>query len=195
MDSEDNKTKRQRVMWTGDERGSNRYPVIIECVEYNNISHNNNQTQNESRLSKLREYLYNTDRLEWSEYFMSIALLIANRSPSERLRVGAVIVGNKRVIAAGYNGFPAGTPHTSIMRDSHEINTVHAEQNAITDAAKRGVSINKAEMYISHYPCIYCTKIIIAAGISKIYYHGNYRNDPLVKELLGLSNISICQIK
>jgi len=175
-------------VWTGDERGSNRYPVIIECVE-------DNQTQNESRLSKLREYLYNTDRLEWSEYFMSIALLIANRSPSERLRVGAVIVGDKRVIAAGYNGFPAGTPHTSIMRDSHEINTVHAEQNAITDAAKRGVSINKAEMYISHYPCIYCTKIIIAAGISKIYYHGNYRNDPLVKELLDLSNISICQIK
>ena len=188
MDSVSNKTKKQRVVWTGDERGGNRYPVIIECAE-------NNQTQNESRLSKLREYLYNTDRLEWSEYFMSIALLIANRSPSERLRVGAVIVGDKRVIAAGYNGFPAGTPHTSIMRDSHEINTVHAEQNAITDAAKRGVSINKAEMYISHYPCIYCTKIIIAAGISKIYYHGNYRNDPLVKELLDLSNISICQIK
>ena len=74
-------------------------------------------------------------------FIMGIALLISSRSSSKRLKVGSVIVKDNRIISAGYNGFPSGTPHISIMRDDHEQNTLHAEQNAIADAARRGTSI------------------------------------------------------
>ena len=131
------------------------------------------------------------ERCSWDEYFSCIALLISSRSPSERLKVGSVIVKDNRIISAGYNGFPSGTPHVSIMRDSHEQNTIHAEQNAIADAASRGVSIKDSTIYITHYPCINCTKFIIASGIKKIIYSEDYRNDELVEQLLKNSNISI----
>ena len=130
-------------------------------------------------------------RSKWDEYFMGLTHLFSIRSPSKRLKVGAVIVKNKRIISSGYNGFPSNTPHVSIMRDTHEQNTIHAEQNAIADAACRGVSIKDATIYITHYPCINCTKFIIASGIKNIIYSDDYRNDELVSELLKLSNINI----
>ena len=95
-------------------------------------------------------------RLNWDEYFMSMALLISIRSSCHRLHVGCIIVKNNRVISAGYNGFIAGLPHHSVVRDGHEQNTVHAEQNAIVDAARRGVSLEGSTAYITHYPCIIC---------------------------------------
>jgi len=131
------------------------------------------------------------ERCSWDEYFSCIALLISSRSPSERLKVGSVIVKDNRIISAGYNGFPSGTPHVSIMRDSHEQNTIHAEQNAIADAARRGVSIQDSTIYITHRPCINCAKFIISSGITKIKYLSDYRNDDLVDQLLNASNISI----
>ena len=135
------------------------------------------------------------DRLSWHEYFMSIAWLISSRSPSKRLRVGSVIVKNNRIISAGYNGFPSGTPHISIMRDEHEQNTLHAEQNAIADAARRGTSIENSTIFITHYPCINCTKFIIASGIKEIIYYEDYRNDEIVTKLLEDAKIKISKIK
>ncbi len=130
-------------------------------------------------------------RLNWNEYFMSIALLISCRSPSQRLKVGSVIVKDNRIISSGYNGFPSGCEHLSIMKDGHEQNTIHAEQNAISDAARRGTSIENATMYITHFPCIHCTKYIISSGIKKVYYHKDYRNDELCIELLKQSSIKL----
>jgi len=83
----------------------------------------------------------------------------------------------------GYNGFLAGTDHKSIIHWGHEQATIHAEINAITDAAKRGVSIDGAEAYITHYPCINCFKALASSGVKKIYYQVDYKNDPIVEEL------------
>ena len=135
----------------------------------------------------------NTTRLSWDEYFISLTLLLASRSPSNRLKVGSVIVKNNRIISAGYNGFPPSTPHESVMQNGHEINTVHSEINAICDAAKRGVSIEGGTIYINYFPCIHCTKSIIASGIKDVIYYKDYRNNDLVFTLFKHSNISIAQ--
>lgn len=138
------------------------------------------------------EHLKKVPRESWDEYFITTAFLIATRSPSTKLRVGAVITENDRIIAAGYNGFFSGSKtDTTISRDGHEMNTIHAEQNAITDAAKRGVSTANTTIYITHYPCIYCTKLIISAGIKYIKYYNDYRNDELVPVFLDDTDITI----
>src|SRR5690606_21754280 len=127
-------------------------------------------------------------RPSWDEYFMATALLMSSRSACERLHVGCVLVSSgqqkNRIIAAGYNGFLPGAPHQSRLRDGHEQGTVHAEQNAIADAARRGISVEGATAYITHFPCINCAKILAAAGVKAIKYHLDYRNDVLVSELL-----------
>ena len=131
-------------------------------------------------------------RASWNEYFISTAFLLATRSPSTKLRVGAVITENNRIIAAGYNGFFSGSKSdTPIHRDGHEMNTIHAEQNAITDAAKRGVSTKNTTIYITHYPCIHCAKFIIAAGIKHIKYYDDYKNDSLVPDFLADTDVTI----
>lgn len=139
-----------------------------------------------------------TKRPTWDEYFISTAFLIASRSPCERLQVGCVIVstGNQknRIIAAGYNGFLPGAPHTSHIRDNHELATVHAEQNAITDAARRGISVNNATAYNTHFPCIHCSKVLAASGIKTIKYYKDYRNDALAHQLLKESGITIIKL-
>ena len=94
------------------------------------------------------------ERPSWNEYFKEIVLATAKRSPCERLKVGCLLVRENRIIAQGYNGFLPDCPHDSIIRDEHEQATVHAEQNAICDCAKRGVSCNEAIAYITHYPCL-----------------------------------------
>ncbi len=138
------------------------------------------------------EHLKKVPRESWDEYFITTAFLIATRSPSIKLRVGAVITENNRIIAAGYNGFFSGSKtDKTISRDGHEMNTIHAEQNAITDAAKRGVSTANTTIYITHYPCIYCTKLIISAGIKHIKYYDDYRNDELVSVFLDDSDVTI----
>lgn len=124
------------------------------------------------------------DRMPWGEYFMRTAQLISQRSACSRLHVGCVLVRDNRIISAGYNGFLPGAPHRSRMRDSHEQATVHAEQNAVADCARRGVSTGGCVCYVTHYPCLTCAKILAAAGISQIYYHANYRNDTLVHEIM-----------
>jgi len=133
----------------------------------------------------------NETRLEWDEYFISIAFLISSRSPSNRLKVGSVIVKDNRIISAGYNGYPAGTPHVSIVRNNHEQNAIHSEQNAVSDAAKRGVSINNSTIYVTHFPCINCAKTIISSGIKNVKYKEEYKHDNLVDELFKISGVNV----
>ena len=137
-------------------------------------------------------------RPSWDEYFMATATLIASRSNCERLNVGCVLVSSgqrkNRLIAAGYNGWLPGTPHASRMRDGHEQATVHAEQNAIADAARRGSSVDGCTAYVTHYPCINCAKILAAAGIAEIKYHDDYCNDPLVRPILRDAGVKISQL-
>jgi len=134
------------------------------------------------------------ERLEWDEYFMAIAILIASRSPSERLNVGAIIVKNNRIISSGYNGFPAGTPHVSIVKNNHEQNAIHAEQNAVSDAAKRGVGINDSTIYVTHFPCIHCAKTIISSGIKKVIYNKEYKHDETVDQIFAVSSIDVVKL-
>jgi len=132
-------------------------------------------------------------RLTWDEYFMKTAELASVRSPCERLQVGCVIVKDNRLISMGYNGFLSGTEHRSIVVDGHEQATIHAEINAITDAAKRGVSINDTVAYITHYPCINCYKALASSGVSKIFYKNYYKNDSIIDDLgykIILTNIN-----
>ena len=101
-------------------------------------------------------------RPSWQEYFKTITEYTAKRSPCERLQVGCLLVKDNRIISQGYNGFLPGAPHESKVVDDHEQATVHAEQNAITDCAKRGASLSGAKIYVTHYPCINCFRSIAA---------------------------------
>jgi dCMP deaminase len=122
-----------------------------------------------------------SERPSWDEYFIAIVKVTALRSPCERLQVGCLLVNENRIISQGYNGFLPGCSHRSVLRDGHEQATVHAEQNAIADCAKRGVSCAGATAYITHYPCIICTRLLIASGIKHIKYVHDYKNDELVE--------------
>ncbi|MBW7895596.1 MAG: dCMP deaminase [Opitutaceae bacterium] len=137
-------------------------------------------------------------RPSWDEYFMATAVLISTRSSCERLNVGCVIVTGgarkNRLVAAGYNGFLPGAPHASHVRDGHEQATVHAEQNAVADAARRGSSVEGCIAYVTHYPCINCAKILASAGIAEIRYRLDYNNDPLVAPLLNDAGVQILQL-
>ena len=132
-------------------------------------------------------------RPDWNSYFKEIVQVTSKRSPCDRLKVGCLIVKDNRIISQGYNGFLPGCPHTSIVRDNHEQATVHAEQNAIADCANRGVSTNDAIAYITHYPCLICTRLLIAAGVREIKYIEDYRNDELVEYFVQQK--SICLVK
>ena len=131
------------------------------------------------------------NRLLWDEYFKQIVLVTKNRSPCERLQVGCLLVKDNRIISQGYNGFLPGAPHESIVRDNHEMATVHAEQNAISDCAKRGVSCNESIAYITHYPCIHCCRLLLASGIKEIKYVDDYKNDELVERFTTQLKIPI----
>ena len=129
---------------------------------------------------------------------MSTAFLISSRSSCSRLNVGCILVSSgenpNRVIAAGYNGHLPGIPHIQRIREGREQSTVHAEQNAVADAARRGVSIGGSHAYITHFPCVNCAKVLAASGVTNVNYHLDYHNDDLVYELLGESNITLDQL-
>ena len=137
-------------------------------------------------------------RPSWDEYFMATAVLIATRSNCDRLHVGCVLVAGgerkNRLVAAGYNGFLPGTPHVSRMRAGHEQATVHAEQNAVADAARRGSSVGGCIAYVTHFPCINCAKVLAASGIAEIRYRANYKNDPLVERLMSDAGVKLLKL-
>jgi len=146
------------------------------------------------------------NRPSWETYFMNITNLVAQRSTCLRRAVGAVLVKDKRVLSTGYNGAPSNLKHCSevgCLREQmgiesgkmHELcRGIHAEQNAIIQAAYHGVSVKGAVIYCTNQPCSICARMIINAGIVKIYYQSGYA-DPLAKELLAEANIELKQIE
>ena len=130
-------------------------------------------------------------RPTWDEYFTNIVQATKERSPCDRLQVGCLFVRDNRIISQGYNGYLPGCPHTSMVRNNHEQATVHAEQNALADCAKRGVSCNQCIAYITHYPCVICMRLMCAAGIRTIKYLSDYKNDELVKTFSDMADVPI----
>tara|TARA_B110000014_G_C20076970_1_gene562230 strand:+ start:553 stop:975 length:423 start_codon:yes stop_codon:yes gene_type:complete len=124
-------------------------------------------------------------RIEWAAYFMNIAKEVSTRSTCDRKNVGAVIVREKTILSTGYNGSIKGLKHCDEigheMVDGHCVRTTHAEANAIVQAAKNGVSINKSEIYVTASPCYNCFKLIANSGIISIYYDKFYRDDRILK--------------
>lgn len=140
------------------------------------------------------------------EYFMKMAHLAATRSTCLRRKVGAVIVKDKRVLSTGYNGAPKGLPHceeVGCLRKNLDVPTgerhelcrgVHAEQNAIIQAAVFGTSIKDGKIYTTNRPCVVCTKLLINANISEIIYDDDYL-DELAQEILSHSKVKVRQYK
>ncbi|MDR3156496.1 MAG: ComE operon protein 2 [Lactobacillales bacterium] len=136
-----------------------------------------------------------SDRIPWNQYFMAQSVLLSLRSTCERLGVGAVIVLDNRVIAGGYNGSVSGDTHCIDGKcyciDGHCVRTIHAEMNAILQCAKFGVSTDGAEIYVTHFPCLACTKMILQAGIQKIYYLEDYHNSEYAQMLMDTVGVAV----
>ncbi|MBU4421525.1 cytidine/deoxycytidylate deaminase family protein [Candidatus Parcubacteria bacterium] len=133
--------------------------------------------------------MQNFIRPSWDDYFMAIARIVATRSTCDRLRAGAVLVKNKRIISTGYNGSPPGLPHCDseaghLMEEGHCVRTIHAEHNAILQAATvAGQTTEGATLYALYSPCIHCCKYIVAAGIKRIVIETIYRNSQAIDYL------------
>ncbi len=145
-------------------------------------------------------------RPSWDEYFMEIVELIKTRSTCLRRQVGALIVKDKRILSTGYNGAPTGCVHCTdigCMRDKlsipsgqrHELcRGMHAEQNALVQAAYSGTSVKGGTLYVTHQPCVLCAKMAINAGIKKIVFSGEYP-DELAMELLKEAGIRVVRFQ
>ena len=143
-------------------------------------------------------------RPSWDQYFMDITRLVATRSSCLRRQVGALLVKDRNILATGYNGVPTGISHceaTGCLRERlkvpsgerHELcRGLHAEQNAIIQAAKHGTNIDGATLYCTTMPCIICTKMIINAGITKVIYGEGYA-DELAREMIAEAAIEVLQ--
>ncbi len=147
-----------------------------------------------------------SNRPSWDQYFMTITRQVAERSTCTRAKVGAVIVREKNILATGYNGSPAGLPHCldvgclvyKSTTPSGEIEencfrTIHAEINAIAQAAKNGHAIRDADIYITHTPCIHCFKVLINTGIKRVLYEKPYKIATL-DELRRYCDVGLIQI-
>jgi len=140
-------------------------------------------------------------RPSWDAYFMQIAHLVATRATCPRRSVGAVLVRDKRILATGYNGAPSGLPHcpdlgpthewpTGCLRAGHCIRALHAEQNALLQAAKIGVACDGATIYVTCQPCNACAKMLINAGIKRVIYEGEYP-DEFSKEIFRDAKLEV----
>lgn len=135
-----------------------------------------------------------TPRPSWDEYFLDIAFVISSRSTCNRAHVGAVLVRDRRILCTGYNGAPAGLPHCDdvghLIIDGHCVRTLHAEQNALIQAALHGISTANSTAYVTHQPCLTCAKLLINAGVRRVVYAGNYP-DEISRDFLRLAAISL----
>lgn len=145
-------------------------------------------------------------RPTWHQYFMTITRQVAERSTCTRAKVGAVIVRDKNILATGYNGSPAGLPHCTEVgcliytsrtpageTEENCFRTIHAEINAIAQAAKNGAIIQNADIYVTHTPCIHCLKVLINTGIKRVYYDREYKLHTLT-ELLEYADIELTPV-
>jgi dCMP deaminase len=135
-------------------------------------------------------------RASWHRYFMTIAQDVATRATCDRLKVGAVIVKDNRILTTGYNGSLPGTPHCDdighLLKDGHCVRTIHAEANAVLQAARFGISLEGAVCYCTFKPCLSCLKLLLGAGVRKIIYGEIYGNQKSyfgeAETLAGLPN-------
>ncbi len=139
-------------------------------------------------------------RPSWDDYFMTIAGQVAERSTCLRRHAGALVVKDKRILATGYNGAPSGLAHCEdigCLREElgipsgqkHELcRAIHAEQNAVVQAAKHGTAIDGATAYCTHQPCVLCAKILINAGVVEVMYRDPYP-DTLAEQMLGEAGV------
>jgi dCMP deaminase len=138
-------------------------------------------------------------RPTWDQYFIKIAMAVAERSTCDRAHVGAVLVRDKRILTTGFNGSPSGQPHCDtighLLVDGHCVRTIHAETNAIIQAALHGVSTKGAICYVTHFPCINCTKTLINAGIARIVFINDYRVDENALDFLHLAEVDLEKIE
>ncbi len=136
----------------------------------------------------------NEERASWHEYFMNIAEQVATRSTCSRKHVGAVIVRDKTILSTGYNGSLRGAPHCDEVghdiENDHCVRTVHAEANAVAQAAKHGIQIDQSEIYVTASPCLTCFKLVANAGITKIHYKEFYR-DERITEYAKLAGVKL----
>jgi dCMP deaminase len=144
-------------------------------------------------------------RPSWPEYFMGIARMVTARSTCLRRHVGAILVKDRRILATGYNGAPSGVRHCEevgcLRQDGsvpsgtrHELcRGLHAEQNAIIQAAYHGISITGSTLYCTNKPCVICSKMLINAGIGTIYYDEGY-NDPLADQMLEEAGVEVLRL-
>ena len=134
-------------------------------------------------------------RPSWDDYFMSQAELVASRSSCDRAAVGAVVVLNKTCIATGYNGSVAGLTNCDesghLLEEGHCVRTVHAEMNSLLQCARHGRATDGATIYVTHYPCLNCMKSILQAGIKRIVYLNDYRNNPISAKLASEAGVDI----
>ncbi|HPJ00395.1 MAG TPA: ComE operon protein 2 [Enterococcus sp.] len=139
------------------------------------------------------------ERIPWNQYFMAQSVLLSLRSTCTRLEVGATLVKDRRIIAGGYNGSVSGDHHCiddgCYIVDGHCIRTIHAEMNALLQCAKLGISTEGAEIYVTHFPCLPCTKAILQAGVKKIYYLNDYRNNEYAMELIKHVGVEVEQVQ
>ena len=120
-------------------------------------------------------------RADWDDYFMNIARQVATRSTCDRKHVGAVIVRDRAILSTGYNGSMRGSVHCDeaghLMENDHCVRTVHAEANAVAQAARNGVRIDGGEIYVTASPCFNCFKLLVNAGVRRICYGEFYRDE------------------
>lgn len=138
-------------------------------------------------------------RPDWDSYFMKIAYAVSERSTCDRAYVGCVLVYEKRILTTGFNGSPAGQEHCDeighLLVDGHCVRTIHAETNAIIQAALHGISTRSCTCYVTHFPCLNCTKALINAGITRLIYNVAYRKDENAVEFLHKANVEISELK
>ncbi len=136
-------------------------------------------------------------RASWDEYFMAIARVVATRSTCDRKHVGAVVVRDRMILATGYNGSIRGLPHCDevghMMEDGHCVRTVHAEANAIVQAARNGVRVESGDIYVTASPCFNCFKLVANAGLRRIVFGEFYRDDRIftLSEQLGIELVHL----
>jgi dCMP deaminase len=138
-------------------------------------------------------------RPDWDTYFLRIAHVVGERSTCDRAHVGCVLVVDKRILTAGYNGSPTGQEHCDdtghLLVNGHCVRTIHAETNAIIQAALHGVSTKGATCYVTHFPCISCAKALINAGIVRIVYDAAYNIDPIAHGFFEAAGVEEVQVQ
>lgn len=138
------------------------------------------------------------ERITWDQFFMAQSHLLAMRSTCTRLSVGSILVRDQRIIAGGYNGSISGGDHCiehgCYVVDNHCVRTIHSEMNALLQCAKYGIPVTDATIYVTHFPCLQCSKALIQAGIRQVNYAVDYRNSEYALELFKQAGVEVEKI-